>query len=69
MLNAFTFIAYGYAVNKRGLTVGIRHEPQATSHKEALTAVQHEMQKRGYTHIRITHLHTLLTEITGVKHA
>ncbi|EAQ9999155.1 hypothetical protein EAP59_26030 [Salmonella enterica] len=47
MLNAFTFIAYGYAVNKRGLTVGIRHELQATSHKEALIAVQHEMQKTG----------------------
>lgn len=45
MLNAFTFIAYGYAVNKHGLTVGIRHELQATSHKEALTAVQYEMQK------------------------
>ncbi|ENM0557945.1 hypothetical protein AB6Q20_005115 [Salmonella enterica] len=64
-----TFIAYGYAVNKRGLTVGIRHELQATSHEEALTAVQHEMQKRGYTHARITHLCTLLTENTGVKHA
>ncbi|EEF5710284.1 hypothetical protein GNM00_26515 [Salmonella enterica] len=67
MLNTFT--AHGYAVNKCGLTVGIRHELQATSHEEALTAVQHEVQKRGYTHIRITHLHTLLTEITGVKHA
>ncbi|EGE4648905.1 hypothetical protein AIT14_000900 [Salmonella enterica subsp. arizonae serovar 41:z4,z23:- str. 01-0089] len=44
-----TFTAHGYAVNKRGLTVGIRHELQATSHEEALTAVQHEMQSRGYT--------------------
>ncbi|EDZ5934474.1 hypothetical protein GSB46_005552 [Salmonella enterica] len=67
MLN--TFIAYGYAVNKRGLTVGIRHKLQATSHEETLTAVQHEVQKRGCTHIRITHLCTLLTENTGVKHA
>lgn len=39
-----TFTAHGYAVNKRGLTVGIRHELQATSHEEALTTVQHEMQ-------------------------
>lgn len=60
-----TFTAHGYAVNKRGLTVGIRHELQATSHEEALTAVQHEMQNRGYTHIRITRLYMSLTEITG----
>ncbi|ENZ9958467.1 hypothetical protein ACFLJF_004029 [Salmonella enterica] len=64
-----TFTAHGYAVNKRGLTVGIRHELQSTSHEEALTAVQHEMQNRGYTHIRITRLYMSLIEITGVKHA
>ncbi|EIZ2109017.1 hypothetical protein MOQ95_003607 [Salmonella enterica] len=67
MLN--TFIAHGYAVNKRGLTVGIRHELQATSQKEALAVVQQEMQLRGCTHIRITRLYMSLIENTGVKHA
>ncbi|ELC2815879.1 TPA: hypothetical protein G8O14_005159 [Salmonella enterica] len=64
-----TFIAHGYAVNKRGLTVGIRHELQATSQKEALAEVHHEMQLRGCTHIRITRLYMSLIENTGVKHA
>ncbi|EJS3010529.1 hypothetical protein NW381_001946 [Salmonella enterica] len=64
-----TFIAHGYAVNKRGLTVGIRHELQATSQKEALAAVQQEMQRRGCTHIRITRLYMSLIENTEVRHA
>ncbi|EFT6060204.1 hypothetical protein HVD89_001930 [Salmonella enterica] len=67
MLN--TCIAHSYAINKHSLTMGIYHGLQATSHEEALTTVQHEVQKRGYTHARITHLCTLLTENTGVKHA
>lgn len=67
MLN--TCIAHSYAINKHSLTMGIYHGLQATSHEEALTTVQHEMQKRGYTHVKITRLYTSPTEITGGKHA
>ncbi|HFW3588244.1 TPA: hypothetical protein ACIBIV_002104 [Salmonella enterica subsp. enterica serovar Birkenhead] len=64
-----TFIAHDYAVNKRGLTTGIRHEVQAASNEEALTAVRQEMQRRGCTHIRITRLYMSLIEDQGVRHA
>lgn len=45
--------AYGFAVNKRGHTVGIHYTLTSTTPDEAKLAAQLLAQQEGYKHIRI----------------
>ncbi len=47
------FQAYGFAVNKRGHTVGIHYTLTRTTPDEARLAAQLLAQQEGYKHIRI----------------
>ncbi|HGK3927751.1 TPA: hypothetical protein ACJ2N6_004901 [Klebsiella pneumoniae] len=47
------FQAYGFAVNKRGHTVGIHYTLTRTTPDEAKLAAQLLAQQEGYKHIRI----------------
>ncbi|MFZ4171181.1 hypothetical protein ACEV60_21375 [Enterobacter ludwigii] len=49
-----TFHVTGYAVNKRGHTVGIHHTVSATSTDNAQTEALHRAAADGHKHIRIT---------------
>lgn len=44
----------GYAVNKRGLTVGIRYEVTSTDVKAATAHAMLQAQREGFSHVRIT---------------
>lgn len=44
---------YGFAVNKRGHTVGIHYPLTSTTPEEAKLAAQFLAHKDGYKHIRI----------------
>ncbi|CAA0299990.1 hypothetical protein NGC52_22565 [Klebsiella michiganensis] len=48
-----TFQVYGFAVNKRGHTLGIHYTLDNTTPEEAKLAAQLLAQKDGYKHIRI----------------
>lgn len=48
-----TFRISGYAVNKRGLTVGINFNLLSASAREATTKAMNQAQHGGYTHVRI----------------
>lgn len=48
-----TFQIDGYAVNKRGLTVGIHYTMTSTSPETAKATAQLLAQKGGYKHVRI----------------
>ncbi|MDI9803992.1 hypothetical protein [Citrobacter koseri] len=48
-----TFQVYGFAVNKRGHTVGIHYTLTSTTPDEAKSAAQLLALRGGYKHIRI----------------
>lgn len=48
-----TFQVYGFAVNKRGHTIGIKYTLTSTTPDEAKSAAQLLAQQGGYKHIRI----------------
>lgn len=48
-----TFQIDGYAVNKRGLTIGIHYTITSTDSETAKTTAQLLARKGGYKHIRI----------------
>ncbi|HBB6758752.1 TPA: hypothetical protein JD366_002616 [Citrobacter amalonaticus] len=48
-----TFQAYGFAVNRRGHTVGIHYTLTSTSYDDAKSAAHLLAQQEGYKHIRI----------------
>ena len=49
-----TFQIDGYAVNKRGNTVGIHYTMTSTSPETAKSTAQLLANKGGYKHVRIT---------------
>lgn len=48
-----TFQAYGFAVNKRGHTVGIQYTLTSTTSGEAKSSAELLARQEGYKHIRI----------------
>ncbi|EMG9894769.1 hypothetical protein V8O07_001209 [Enterobacter hormaechei] len=48
-----TFQDYGFAVNRRGHTVGIHYTLTSINYEEAKSAAQLLAQQDGYKHIRI----------------
>ncbi|WP_413535749.1 hypothetical protein [Rahnella inusitata] len=48
-----TFRISGYAVNKRGLTVGINFNLLSASAREATAKAMNQAQHDSYTHVRI----------------
>lgn len=46
----------GYAVNKRGLTVGIRYEVTSSDTKAATAHAMLQAQNEGLTHVRISRI-------------
>ncbi|EEW0651686.1 hypothetical protein J5K60_001829 [Escherichia coli] len=48
------FRVTGYAVNKRGLTVGIHYDITASRAREAISHATLQAQRDGLTHVRIT---------------
>ena len=48
-----TFQAYGFAVNRRGHTVGIHYTIASKNSDEAKSTAQLLAQQEGYRHIRI----------------
>ncbi|VAS78830.1 Uncharacterised protein [Klebsiella pneumoniae] len=49
-----TFQIDGYAVNRRGHTVGIHYTMTSTSQETAKSTAQLLAQRGGYKHVRIT---------------
>ncbi|EMD6922508.1 hypothetical protein VRT53_002263 [Citrobacter freundii] len=47
------FQAYGFAVNRRGHTVGIHYTLTSGNYEEAKLAAHLQAQQEGYKHIRI----------------
>ncbi|HBT4564101.1 TPA: hypothetical protein MB288_000066 [Klebsiella pneumoniae] len=48
------FLITGYAVNKRGLTVGIGYQLTSSDTKTATAQVTLQAQREGLSHVRIT---------------
>lgn len=48
------FLITGYAVNKRGLTVGIGYQVASSDTKTAMAHAMIQAQREGLSHVRIT---------------
>jgi hypothetical protein len=55
------FQVSGYAVNKRGNTVGIFYDVQSTSAKQAIIKAEKHAEEEGFRYIRLTR--TILREV------
>jgi hypothetical protein len=51
---AKTFSVTGYAVNKRGNTVGVQYDVQATSTEQAMVSALRLATEEGYRFVRLT---------------
>lgn len=50
------FRVTGYAVNKRGLTIGIRYEVTSSDTKAATAHAMLQAQREGLSHVRIARI-------------